>query len=113
MRNNKMEQFKNNLEGQGFSTEFIQRAIEYFTELEEEMEVQEMSNIEEAIQYYDSVGSYTCNTLQSENNLKEVREDIAWLKDNYPDLDLDLYFQNIEHFEIQILFILFNEFYPQ
>ena len=114
MKNNKMETFKNNLENQGFSTEFIQRALNYFTELNEEMEVQEMDSVEEAIQYYDSVGSYTCNLLQSENNLKEVREDIAKLFDCDTNslLDSSKYFQNIEKFEIQILYCLFFEFYP-
>ena len=109
-----MEIFKTNLEEAGFSTEFIQRALDYFNELEEEMKLQEMSNIEEAIQYYDSVGSYTCNILQSENNLKEVREDIAKLFncDTNNIMDYSKYFENIEHFEIQILYTLL-EFYPQ
>ena len=114
MKNNKMETFKNNLENQGFSTEFIQRALNYFNELEEEKEVQEMDSVEEAIQYYDSVGSYTCNLLQSENNLKEVREDIAKLFDCDTNslLDSSKYFENIEEFEIQILYVLYFEFYP-
>ena len=112
--NKKMEIFENNLKVQGFGDEFIEKALEYFRELEEERDVQEMYSIEEALDYYNQGGSYTCNKYQSEENLKELREDIAWLKDNYPDLlDLDLYFTDIEHFEIQILFILFNEFYPQ
>ena len=111
----KMEIFKKNLEEASFTTDFIKKAIEYFTELEEEKELQEMSNIEEAIQYYDNVGSYTCNTLQSENNLKEVREDIAKLFDCDTNniLDSSKYFENIEEFEIQILYVLFYEFYPQ
>ena len=116
MRNNKkMEIFQKNLEGQGFSTEFIKKALEYFTELNEEMELQEMSNIEEAIQYYDSVGSYTYNTLQSENNLINFRKDIAKLFncDTNNILDFSKYFENIEEFEIQILYILYFEFYPQ
>ena len=110
----KMEIFQKNLEGHGFSTEFIQKSLQYFNELQEEMELQEMSNIEEAIQYYDSVGSYTYNTLQSENNLKEVREDIAKLFDCDTNniLDFSKYFENIEEFEIQILYVLYFEFYP-
>ena len=112
MRNN-LEIFENNLNRQGFGDEFITKAIEYFKELEEEREVQELNSIEEVLYSYNEVGSYTCSILQSEDNLKELREDIAWLKDNYPDLlDLELYFTDIEHFEIQILFILL-EFYPQ
>ena len=110
----KMEIFKKNLEGHGFSTEFIKKALEYFTELNEEMEFEEMSNIEEAIQYYDRVGSFTCNTLQSENNLKELRKDIAKLFncDTNNILNFKEYFENIEVFEIQILYTLFLEFYP-
>ena len=114
MKNEKMEIFKKNLEGHGFSSEFIQLAINYFNELIEEMEVQEMNNIEEAIQYFDKIGSYTCNTLQSEENLKELREDIAKLFDCDTNNILKSlkYFENIEEFEIQILYCLYYEFYP-
>ena len=114
MKKNKMEQFKNNLEWKGFSTEFIQKAIEYFTELEEEMEANDFYNkVEEVIDDYNRCGGFTFNTIQSELNLKDFRGDIAILKAEYPELlDLNLYFKNIEAFEISILYILF-EFYPQ
>ena len=114
MENNKMEVFKKTLECHGFSTEFIQKALTYFNELEEEMEVQELKNIEEAIQYFDIIGSFTCNTLKTEENLKEVREDILKLYDCDTNNILNLlkYFENIEVFEIQILYALFYEFYP-
>ena len=112
--NNNMEVFKNNLEGQGFSTEFIKKALEYFTELNEEMEVQEMEGIEDVIDYFDRCGSYTCNILQSEENLINFRLDILKLfdSDNNNILDFSKYFENIEEFEIQILYVLFYEFYP-
>ena len=111
--NNNMEVFKNNLEGQGFSTEFIKKALEYFTELNEEMEVQEMEGIEDVIDYFDRCGSYTCNILQSEENLINFRLDILKLfdSDNNNILDFSKYFENIEKFEIQILYVLFYEFY--
>ena len=114
MKNEKMEKFKTNLEGQRFSPEFIQRALNYFNELTEEMEVQELASIEEAIQYYDKIGSYTCNTLTSEENLKEVREDILKLyeKDSNNILNFSKYFENIEMFEIYVLYVLLFEFYP-
>ena len=113
MRNN-MEIFENNLERYGFGDEFITKAIEYFKELEEERDVQEMYSIEEALDYYNQCGSYTFNRYQSEDNLKELREDIALLKDEYPDLlDLDLYFTDVEAFEISILYLLYYNFYPQ
>ena len=109
-----MEIFKKNLEGQGFSKEFVNKALEYFKELEEEMEMQEMENVIGVIDYYNECGSFTFNILKTENNLKELREDIALLKDEYPELlDLNLYFTNIEHFEISILYLLYFEFYPQ
>ena len=112
--NNNMEIFKNNLEEQGFSIEFIKKSIEYFIELNEEMEVQEMENLEEVIQYYDKIGSFSCNTLKSEGNLKELRKDIALLKDEYPELlDINLYFTNIEGLELQLLYTLYYKFYPQ
>ena len=109
----KMEIFQKNLEEASFTTDFIKKALEYFNELTEEMEVQELKNIEEVIQYFDKIGSYTCNTSNSENNLK-LREDILKLFncDSNGFLDLNLYFQNIEKFEIQILYVLFYEFYP-
>ena len=114
MKNEKMEILKKNLEDQGFSKKFIQRSLNYFNELHEEMEIQELKNIEEAIDYYNNCGSFTCNTLQSEENLNGLREDLAILIEEYTELlNLDLYFTNIEYFEIQILYILLFEFYPQ
>ena len=114
MRVEKMETFIKNLEGQGFSQEFIKKSVNYFTELEEEREVQEIINIEEVIEQHNKCGSYTCNILETENNLKELRGDIALLKDEYPELlDLNLYFTNIEHFEISILYLLYFGFYHQ
>ena len=114
MKNEKMEIFKKNLEVQGFSLEFIQKALNYFTELNEEMEVQEMEDIEEAIQYFDNYGSYTYNTLSTEENLKNFRKDILKLFncDTNNILDFSKYFENIEKFEIQILYCLYFEFYP-
>ena len=115
MKNEKMEVFKKNLEEQGFSQKFIQRALNYFTELNEEIEVQVLNNIELAIQYFDRCGSYTCNTLQSEENLREIRKDILKLFncDTNNILNFNTYFENIEEFEIQILYTLFYEFYPR
>ena len=114
-KNKNMEEFKNNLESQGFSTKFIQLALNYFNALQEEMEVQEFESIEEAIQYFDKIGSFTCNTLQSEINLKELREDLFLLyeKDSNVFLDFNLYFKNIEEFEIYLLYLLYFEFYPK
>ena len=113
MKNEKMEIFKKNLESQDFSTEFIQLALNYFNELEEEMEVQEL-NIEEVIQYYNKIGSFTCNTSQSEENLINFRKDIAKLSDCDTNkiLNLAKFFENIEGFEIEILYCLCFEFYP-
>ena len=114
MKNEKMEIFKKNLEVQGFSLEFIQKALEYFTELNVEMEVQEMEGLEEAIHYLDNYGTYTYNTLSTEENLKEIRKDIAKLFecDTNNIMDYSKYFENIEEFKIQILYTLFFEFYP-
>ena len=114
MKNEKMEIFKKNMEVQGFSKKFILKALEYFTELNEEKVSSGYNSLEEVIDYYNHCGSFTCNTLQSEENLKELREDIDILKEWYIEtLNLDLYFTNIEKFEIQILYILLFEFYPR
>ena len=109
---NKKEDFKNNLEG--FSPEFIQLALNYFTELEEEKELQEMATVEEVLDYYNRIGSYTYNSFQSELNLINFREDILKLSDCDTNniLNLNLYFKNIEHFEISILYSLYFNFYP-
>ena len=113
MKNEKMEVFKKNLEVQGFSLEFIQKALEYFTELEEEKTASDYNNIEEVIDYYNHCGSFTCNATKSEENLEGLRWDLAILIEDYSELlNLDLYFTNIEKFEIQILYILLFEFYP-
>ena len=114
MKNEKMEIFKKNLEEKGFSQKFIQKALEYFNELEEEMEIHEMEGLEEAIHYLDNYGTYTYNTLSTEENLKEIRKDILKLFncDTNNIMDYSKYFENIEEFKIQILYTLFFEFYP-
>ena len=115
MKNEKMEIFKKNLEEKGFSQKFIQKALEYFNELEEEMEIHEMEGLEEAIHYLDNYGTYTYNTLSTEENLKEIRKDILKLFncDTNNIMDYSKYFENIEEFKIQILYTLFQEFYPR
>ena len=115
MKNQKMEIFKNNLENEKFSSEFIQKALQYFTELEEEKEVNDYNNIEEVVDYYAKSMSFTWNTVESENNLKDLRKDLYLLyeKDSNNFLDFNLYFENIEVFEIYVLYTLYYEFYPQ
>ena len=111
---NQFEIFQKNMVEAGFTNDFIVQALKYFNELEEDRKIQEMNNIEEIINQYKIIGSFTCSILKSEENLKELREDIALLKEDYPEmLDLNLYFTNIEHFEISILYLLFYEFYPK
>ena len=114
MKNEKMEIFKNNMEKADFSKDFIQLALNYFNELEEEMDYQELINMEEVIQYYDKIGSFTCSILKSEENLINFREDILKLFDcdSNKILNSIKYFENIEEFEIQILYCLYYEFYP-
>ena len=115
MKNRKMEEFKKALEEANFSLEFIKKSLEYFNELEEEKEIEELNNLGEVIDYFARVGSYTCNSLQSEENLKELREDLylLYLKDSYNILKFSKYFENIEEFEIQILYVLFYDFYTE
>ena len=110
-----MEIFKNNLKEAGFTEEFIKQALQYFTELEKEKEIQELNNLGEVIDYFARVGSYTCNSLQSELNLRYFRKDLYLLhtKDYNDILNFNLYFENIEEFELQVLYTLFFEFYPQ
>ena len=111
----KMEIFKNNLEEANFSREFILKSLEYFNELNKELEVQELATVEEAIDYFAKVGSFTCSTLKSEDNLKDLRQDLYLLypKDYSDILNFNLYFENIEEFEIRVLYTLYFEFYPR
>ena len=113
----KMEIFKKNLEEASFTTDFIKQALNYFNELEEEKESNDSySKVEEVIDDYNRCGSFTYNTIQSELNLKDFRRDITILKEYYSDildLDLDLYFRNIEAFEISILYLLYYNFFPE
>ena len=110
----KMEIFKKNLEEASFTRDFIKQALEYFNELKREVEVNDYNNLEEVLDYYNRIGSFTCNTMQSELNLKDFRGDIAILKEDYPELlDINLYFEDIEVFELQILYVLYYNFYPE
>ena len=110
----KMEIFKNNLEALNLSNDFIKKALDYFNELEDEKEANDFYNkVGEVIDDYNRCGSFTYNTIQSELNLKDFRGDIAILKEDYPELlDLNLYFRNIEAFEISILYLLYYNFFP-
>ena len=109
-----MEIFKKNLEEASFTEEFIKQALQYFNQLHDEAEVQEMNNLEEALDYFNRVGSFTCNASQSYFNLHNFREDIAKLYtyDMNNILNLNDYFFNIEDFELQVLNALYYEFYP-
>ena len=111
----KMEIFKKNLEEASFTTDFIIQALNYFNELEDEKEANDFyNNLEEVIDDYNRCGSFTYNTIQSELNLKDFRRDISSLKEDYPELlDLNLYFKNIEAFEISILYLLYYNFFPE
>ena len=111
----KMEIFQKNLETLNLSNDFIKKALDYFNELEDEKEANDFYNkVEEVIDDYNRCGSFTYNTIQSELNLKDFRGDIAILKEDYPELlDLNLYFRNIEAFEISILYLLYYNFFPE
>ena len=111
----KMEIFQKNLEEASFTTDFIIQALHYFNELEEEKEANDFYNkVEEVIDDYNRCGSFTYNTTQSELNLKDFRGDISILNDYCPELlDINLYFKNIEAFEISILYVLYYNFYPE
>ena len=110
----KMEVFKNNLEKAGFTTDFIGQALLYFTELEDEREVQELETLEEVIDYYNKIGSYTCSMLRTEENLLSLRDDISNVLDRADGImDPYKFFKNIEEFEIQILYTLYINFYPR
>ena len=111
----KMEIFKKNMETLNLSNDFIKKALDYFNELEDEKEANDFYNkVEEVIDDYNRCGSFTFNTIQSELNLKDFRGDIAILKEDSPELlDINLYFKNIEAFEISILYLLYYNFYPE
>ena len=121
MKNEKnMEEFKKNLESHNFSAKFIQLALNYFKELHEEMEVNyyedfKFNSIEDVIDFYAKSLSFTWDTFSSENNLKDLREDLylLYVKDSNNFLEFNLYFENIEMFEIYVLYTLYFEFYPQ
>ena len=108
-----MEFFKRTLKINSFSKEFIEKSLMYFHQLYKEMEVQELKNLEEVLDYFARVGSFTCDAFQSEINLKDLRYDINRLYafDLNGILNPVDYFQNIEKFEIQVLYVLYFEFF--
>ena len=107
----KIEIFKLNLTEAGFTEEFVNQALNYFNETEKESRVQVLS-LEDILGY---LSSFTCNALQSEINLINLRKDLYKLYqyDTNNILDLNYYFYNIEEFELQVLYVLYYEFYPQ
>ena len=115
MKKNKMKEFKKNLEKEKFSSEFIQKALQYFAELEKEKKVEKFDSVEEIIDHNAKSFTFTWNASKSEENLKEFREDLylLYLKDSNNLLDFNEYFENIEMFEIYVLYVLYFEFYPK
>ena len=111
----KIEIFKKNLEVAEFTNDFIVQALHYFNLLKSEKEVQELNNLLEAIDCYSRDGSFTCNSLQSFYNLSNFRADLYKLYqyDTNNSMDFLDYFYNIEVFELQVLYVLYFEFYPQ
>ena len=111
---NKMEIFKNNLEEAGFTEDFIIQSLSYFNEISKEGEIQGLG-VEDTLSYFNKIGSFTCNALQSFYNLHNFREDLYKLYqyDTNNILNPIDFFQNIEKFEIQVLYTLYFEFYPQ
>ena len=111
----KMEVFQKNLEEAGFTNDFIIQALHYFNELRREGEIQGIPNLIEVIDYYDKTGSFTYNSLQSFYNIYNFREDLykLYFYDTHNSLDFFVYFENIEEFEIRILYALYLEFYPR
>ena len=111
----KMEIFKENLEEAGFTNDFIVQTLHYFNLIKMEKEVEELNNLLEAIDYYNRTGSFTCNSLQSFYNLHNFTKDLAKLYnwDNNNILNYADFFEDIEKFEIQVLYVLYFEFYPQ
>ena len=110
----KMEIFKNNLKEAGFTEEFIKQALNYFNELKREGEIQGL-NVEDTLYYFNVIGSFTCNTHQSEINLINLRKDLYKLYqyDINNVMNFNDYFYDIEEFELQVLYKLFYEFYPK
>ena len=113
--NERIEIFKKNMEEAGFTSDFIVQALHYFNQLKEEGEVQEINSLIEVIDYYSKTGSFTYNSLQSFYNLYNFREDLykLYFYDTHNSLDFFVYFENIEEFEIRILYTLYLEFYPR
>ena len=111
----KMEVFQKNLEEAGFTKDFIIQALHYFNELRREGEIQGIPNLIEVIDYYDKTGSFTYNSLQSFYNIYNFREDLYKLYqyDMNNVMDFLDYFYKIEDFEIQVLYVLYLEFYPR
>ena len=117
----KMEVFQKNLEEAGFTSDFIVQALHYFNELRREGEIQEIPNLIDVIDYYSKIGSFTCNSLQSFYNIYNFREDLYKLYqyDTNNMMDFLDYFDNIEKFEIKILYkikilyTLYINFYPR
>ena len=107
----KMETFKKNVTEAGFTEEFVNQALNYFNETEKESRVQVLS-LEDILGY---LSSFTCNALQSEINLINLRKNLYKLYqyDTNNLMNFLDYFYNIEEFELQVLYVLYYEFYPQ
>ena len=105
----KIEIFKLNLTEAGFTEEFVNQALNYFNAIKREAKVQEFS-MEDALGY---LSSFTCNALQSEINLINLRKDLYKLY-QYDTINLMNfldYFYDIEEFELQVIYTMYYEFY--
>lgn len=108
---NELEEIETLMKFAGYSNDFIFYITTHFQLLFENAYVYGTTATKQ-LNYYVSVGSITYNAEQSKSNLLEYYNDIAIFLNNNSDYNkyCDLFFKDVEKFEVLIIEQLFNDY---
>lgn len=108
---NELEEIETLMKFAEYSNNFIVYVCNYFQTLFENAYVYS-TTARKQLDYYVAVGSITYNAEQSKSNLLEYYNDIAIFLNNNSDYNkyCDLFFKDVEKFEVLIIEQLFNDY---
>jgi len=108
---NELEEIETLMKFAGYSNNFIFYVCTHFQILFENAYVYG-TTARKQLDYYVAVGSITYNAEQSKSNLLEYYNDIAIFLNNNSDYNkyCDLFFKDVEKFEVLIIEQLFNDY---
>ena len=106
------EKIKEKLINESLSYNFISLVLKYVEDLKEEADIQSFKSLKDSLNYYNELGGVTVHTEEINLKLKDYRSDIRLLYEKGGDevFKLDDYFNDINKFELDLLFYIYINF---